>query len=201
MGEAIETRETDGGRHLRHIGAGSGHGSCLIADWCRGAVDGGSGSLSGRGTHRCVQHGSEVGPEKPAGAGTSIASVPATTTAPAWSPIGPAAPSMGASTEWEQTWRVDLAWQQGRGFGGHRRWLESCLSKRPIGAAMVMGIIADVVPWIAGQDVQVLMPGTGRPNLEEMPRRFEPEHNKVQMAHRITAGADVLLPPSQFEPC
>ncbi|XP_052143473.1 soluble starch synthase 2-2, chloroplastic/amyloplastic [Oryza glaberrima] len=71
-------------------------------------------------------------------------------------------------------------------------------------------IIGDAMPWIAGQDVQVVMLGTGRPDLEEMLRRFESEHNdkvrgwvgfSVQLAHRITAGADVLLMPSRFEPC
>ncbi|TVU28499.1 hypothetical protein EJB05_20018 [Eragrostis curvula] len=71
-------------------------------------------------------------------------------------------------------------------------------------------IIADAMPWIAGQDVQVVMLGTGRPDLEEMLRRVEAEHRdkvrawvgfSVQMAHRITAGADVLLMPSRFEPC
>jgi len=43
-----------------------------------------------------------------------------------------------------------------------------------------------------------------------MLRRFEGEHHdkvrgwvgfSVKMAHRITAGADVLLMPSKFEPC
>uniref|UniRef100_A0A0E0K566 starch synthase n=1 Tax=Oryza punctata TaxID=4537 RepID=A0A0E0K566_ORYPU len=71
-------------------------------------------------------------------------------------------------------------------------------------------IIGDAMPWIAGQDVQLVMLGTGRPDLEEMLRRFESEHNdkvrgwvgfSVQLAHRITAGADVLLMPSRFEPC
>lgn len=71
-------------------------------------------------------------------------------------------------------------------------------------------IIADAMPWIAGQDVQLVMLGTGRPDLEDMLRRIESEHNdkvrtwvgfSVQMAHRITAGADVLLMPSRFEPC
>ncbi|XP_062220273.1 soluble starch synthase 2-2, chloroplastic/amyloplastic-like [Phragmites australis] len=71
-------------------------------------------------------------------------------------------------------------------------------------------IIADALPWIAGQDVQLVMLGTGRPDLEDMLRRFEAEHNdkvracvrfSVPMAHRITAGADILLMPSRFEPC
>ncbi|OEL35200.1 Soluble starch synthase 2-2, chloroplastic/amyloplastic [Dichanthelium oligosanthes] len=71
-------------------------------------------------------------------------------------------------------------------------------------------IIADAIHWIAGQDVQLVLLGTGRPDLEDMLRRFEAEHNgkvrawvgfSVPMAHRITAGADVLLMPSRFEPC
>ncbi|GJM86824.1 hypothetical protein PR202_ga02719 [Eleusine coracana subsp. coracana] len=71
-------------------------------------------------------------------------------------------------------------------------------------------IIGDAMHWIAGQDVQVVMLGTGRPDLEELLRRCEAEHHgkvrawvgfSVQMAHRITAGCDVLLMPSRFEPC
>ncbi|KAL6912140.1 hypothetical protein ACP4OV_000945 [Aristida adscensionis] len=71
-------------------------------------------------------------------------------------------------------------------------------------------IIADAMPWLAGQDVQVALLGTGRPDLEDTLRRLEADHGgkvrawvgfSVQMAHRITAGADVLLMPSRFEPC
>ncbi|VAI60814.1 unnamed protein product [Triticum turgidum subsp. durum] len=71
-------------------------------------------------------------------------------------------------------------------------------------------IIAAAMPWITQQDVQLVMLGTGRPDLEDMLRRFEGEHRdkvrgwvgfSVRMAHRITAGADVLLMPSLFEPC
>ncbi|KAF8729473.1 hypothetical protein HU200_017407 [Digitaria exilis] len=71
-------------------------------------------------------------------------------------------------------------------------------------------IIADAIHWIAGQDVQLVLLGTGRPDLEDMLRRFEAEHKdkvrawvgfSVPMAHRITAGSDVLLMPSRFEPC
>ncbi|PAN08030.1 hypothetical protein PAHAL_1G381200 [Panicum hallii] len=71
-------------------------------------------------------------------------------------------------------------------------------------------IIADAIHWIAGQDVQLVMLGTGRPDLEDLLRRCEAEHSdkvrawvgfSVPMAHRITAGADVLLMPSRFEPC
>jgi starch synthase len=71
-------------------------------------------------------------------------------------------------------------------------------------------IIADAMPWIVSQDVQLVMLGTGRDDLERMLRRFEWQHNdkvrgwvgfSVPMAHRITAGADVLVMPSRFEPC
>ncbi|XP_066319491.1 soluble starch synthase 2-2, chloroplastic/amyloplastic [Miscanthus floridulus] len=71
-------------------------------------------------------------------------------------------------------------------------------------------LIADAIHWIAGQDVQLVMLGTGRPDLEDMLRWCEAEHNdkvrawvgfSVPLAHRITAGADILLMPSRFEPC
>ncbi|KAI4346606.1 hypothetical protein L6164_007488 [Bauhinia variegata] len=63
---------------------------------------------------------------------------------------------------------------------------------------------------MVGQDVQLVMLGTGRPDLEQMLRQFECQHNdkirgwvgfSVKMAHRITAGSDTLLMPSRFEPC
>lgn len=71
-------------------------------------------------------------------------------------------------------------------------------------------LIAEAMPWIVGQDAQLVMLGTGRPDLEEMMRKAEREnHDKVKgwvgfsvkTAHRITAGADILLMPSRFEPC
>uniref|UniRef100_A0A453R6T1 Starch synthase catalytic domain-containing protein n=1 Tax=Aegilops tauschii subsp. strangulata TaxID=200361 RepID=A0A453R6T1_AEGTS len=71
-------------------------------------------------------------------------------------------------------------------------------------------IIADAMPWIVSQDVQLVMLGTGRHDLESMLRHFEREHHdkvrgwvgfSVRLAHRITAGADALLMPSRFEPC
>lgn len=71
-------------------------------------------------------------------------------------------------------------------------------------------LIAEAIPWMVGQDVQLIMLGSGRPDLEDMLRRFESQHDdrvrgwvgfSVKMAHRITAGADVLLMPSKFEPC
>ncbi|XP_042007369.1 granule-bound starch synthase 2, chloroplastic/amyloplastic-like isoform X2 [Salvia splendens] len=71
-------------------------------------------------------------------------------------------------------------------------------------------LIAEAVPWMMGQDVQLVMLGTGRHDLEELLRKFEREHYdkvrgwvgfSVKTAHRITAGADILLMPSRFEPC
>ncbi|KAJ8491278.1 hypothetical protein OPV22_012999 [Ensete ventricosum] len=71
-------------------------------------------------------------------------------------------------------------------------------------------LIAEAMPWIVGQDAQLVMLGTGRADLEDMLRKFDREHHdkvrgrvgfSVKMAHRITAGADILLMPSRFEPC
>jgi starch synthase len=71
-------------------------------------------------------------------------------------------------------------------------------------------IIADAMYWIREQDVQLILLGTGRPDLENMLRKFEGENRdkirgwvgfSVKMAHRITAGCDILLMPSRFEPC
>ncbi|KAL5224281.1 hypothetical protein ABZP36_010920 [Zizania latifolia] len=71
-------------------------------------------------------------------------------------------------------------------------------------------LIAEAMPWIAGQDVQVIMLGTGRHDLEDTLRRLESQHYdrvrgwvgfSVRLAHRMTAGADILLMPSRFEPC
>lgn len=71
-------------------------------------------------------------------------------------------------------------------------------------------LIAEAIPWMMDQDVQLVMLGTGRPDLEQMLTQFECQHNNkirgwvgfsVKMAHRITAGADILLMPSRFEPC
>ncbi|XP_043704603.1 granule-bound starch synthase 2, chloroplastic/amyloplastic [Telopea speciosissima] len=71
-------------------------------------------------------------------------------------------------------------------------------------------LIAEAIPWIVGQDVQLVMLGTGRPDLEQLLRQFENQHHdkvrgwvgfSVKTSHRITAGADILLMPSRFEPC
>lgn len=71
-------------------------------------------------------------------------------------------------------------------------------------------IIGEAMPWITSQDVQLVMLGTGRHDLEDMLRGFEGSHREkvrawvgfsVKIAHRITAGVDILLMPSRFEPC
>ncbi|XP_072990210.1 granule-bound starch synthase 2, chloroplastic/amyloplastic-like [Typha latifolia] len=71
-------------------------------------------------------------------------------------------------------------------------------------------LIAEAMPWIVSHDVQVVMLGTGRQDLENLLRNFESQHRdkvrakvafSVKMAHRITAGADIVMMPSRFEPC
>eukprot|EP00898_Chlorokybus_atmophyticus_P001292 jgi/Chlat1/2163/Chrsp17S02738 len=71
-------------------------------------------------------------------------------------------------------------------------------------------LIAGALPWLMSMDVQLVMLGSGDPGLEDLLRSTE-AHNRdkargwvgfnVDMAHRITAGADILLMPSRFEPC
>nr|XP_024360271.1 granule-bound starch synthase 2, chloroplastic/amyloplastic-like isoform X2 [Physcomitrium patens]PNR30461.1 hypothetical protein PHYPA_026777 [Physcomitrium patens] len=71
-------------------------------------------------------------------------------------------------------------------------------------------IIAQAMPWLVTQDIQLVMLGTGRKDYEDMLRHFEGAYRdkvrgwvgfSVQTAHRITAGVDILLMPSRFEPC
>jgi len=71
-------------------------------------------------------------------------------------------------------------------------------------------LVRDALGGLMGQDVQVVMLGSGRPDLQEWLRSAEAAHRdkfrgwvgfSLAMSHRITAGADVLLMPSVFEPC
>lgn len=71
-------------------------------------------------------------------------------------------------------------------------------------------IIAQAMPWLVSQDIQLVMLGTGRKDYENMLQSFEGSHRdkvrgwvgfSVTTAHRITAGVDILLMPSRFEPC
>jgi starch synthase len=71
-------------------------------------------------------------------------------------------------------------------------------------------LVAAVAEWLLGQDVQLALLGSGRPDLEDFLRhvgaRWPTRARGVvgfstPMAHRIVAGADLLLMPSRFEPC
>lgn len=71
-------------------------------------------------------------------------------------------------------------------------------------------ILADAMHWMMEQDLQLLMLGSGRADLENMLRSFEAQYREkvrgwvgfsIKTAHRITAGCDMLLMPSRFEPC
>ncbi|EFN59872.1 hypothetical protein CHLNCDRAFT_6787, partial [Chlorella variabilis] len=71
-------------------------------------------------------------------------------------------------------------------------------------------LIAANCDWLMEQGAQLVLLGSGRPDLEEALRKMEARHPQqcrawvgfsVKLAHRITAGADMLLMPSRFEPC
>jgi starch synthase len=71
-------------------------------------------------------------------------------------------------------------------------------------------LIRDSHGWLMGQNCQLVMLGSGRADLENDLRSMEASNRdktrswvgfSVKMAHRITAGVDMLLMPSRFEPC
>ncbi|EFN59970.1 hypothetical protein CHLNCDRAFT_6734, partial [Chlorella variabilis] len=71
-------------------------------------------------------------------------------------------------------------------------------------------LIRDNYDWLMSEGVQLVLLGSGREDLEAALRDMEARnHDKcrgwvgfsVKMAHRITAGVDLLLMPSRFEPC
>ena len=70
-------------------------------------------------------------------------------------------------------------------------------------------LIADIYPWLMSENVQLVLLGSGREDLEGMMRDMENQNGNckawvgfsVRTAHRITAAADILLMPSRFEPC
>ncbi|KAL2921818.1 Starch synthase 1 chloroplastic/amyloplastic [Bienertia sinuspersici] len=71
-------------------------------------------------------------------------------------------------------------------------------------------IIQAAVPELMGEDVQFVMLGTGDSNYESWMRATEVAYKdkfrgwvgfSVPISHRITAGCDILLMPSRFEPC
>lgn len=71
-------------------------------------------------------------------------------------------------------------------------------------------LVLDSEGFLMNQHVQVVFLGSGRQDLQDrMYDMQQRNHDKVrawigfsnQMAHRLTAAADVLLMPSRFEPC
>ena len=69
-------------------------------------------------------------------------------------------------------------------------------------------VIRDSMQELMGEDVQVVMLGSGLPELEQWMRASEarfPDKFRgwvgfsVPVSHRITAGCDILLMPSRFE--
>jgi starch synthase len=71
-------------------------------------------------------------------------------------------------------------------------------------------LIAEAIPTLMTLDLQLVVLGTGEPALEE---RFKALHDRYPaklglrigfdegLAHRIEGGADMLIMPSQYEPC
>jgi starch synthase len=71
-------------------------------------------------------------------------------------------------------------------------------------------LIRDNYDWLMSEGAQLVLLGSGREDLEEALRWMESNRHEqcrgwvgfsVRMAHRITAGCDLLLMPSRFEPC
>ena len=71
-------------------------------------------------------------------------------------------------------------------------------------------LIRDNYEWLMSENVQLVMLGSGRDDLENSLREMEGRNGdkcrcwvgfSVKMAHRMTAAADMLLMPSRFEPC
>lgn len=71
-------------------------------------------------------------------------------------------------------------------------------------------LVEGVASWLADQDVAVVALGSGQKKFEDMFRQLaalRPEKFAVRigyddaLSHRIEAGADMFLMPSQYEPC
>ena len=71
-------------------------------------------------------------------------------------------------------------------------------------------LLESIAPWLAEQDVALVALGSGQKKFEDMFRELaasRPEKFAVRigyddaLAHRIEAGADMFLMPSQYEPC
>ena len=70
-------------------------------------------------------------------------------------------------------------------------------------------LIADIVPLLDRLKATLVVLGTGSKALEDRMRRLARRHPRlavridfdIGLAHRITAGSDIYLMPSRFEPC
>lgn len=68
-------------------------------------------------------------------------------------------------------------------------------------------LLLGALPWLREQGAQLVVLGSGDPNLEAALRRAEGPSVKAwigfssRLAHRFTAGCDLLVVPSRFEPC
>jgi len=71
-------------------------------------------------------------------------------------------------------------------------------------------VVAEILPWLAGEDAQFVTVGEGDPAIEaafaEAGERFRGKLVTVvgydePLAHKLQAGADILLAPARFEPC
>jgi len=70
--------------------------------------------------------------------------------------------------------------------------------------------VEEIAAWLADQDVALVALGSGQKKYEDMFRQLatlRPEKFAVRigyddaLSHRIEAGADMFLMPSQYEPC
>lgn len=71
-------------------------------------------------------------------------------------------------------------------------------------------ILAAAIPHFISENVQIVVLGTGKKNMEKQLEELETKYPanargiakfNVPLAHMITAGADFMLVPSRFEPC
>lgn len=71
-------------------------------------------------------------------------------------------------------------------------------------------LIVECLPWLLAQGCRIAVLGSGSPELEQRLNTLANKHRgqmsltlsyNEAMAHRITAGSDIFLMPSRFEPC
>jgi starch synthase len=71
-------------------------------------------------------------------------------------------------------------------------------------------VLLEILPWLASQDAQFVLLSDGDRDLEEQFReagRHDTDRRSIRigyqepLAHRILAGADMVLTPARFEPC